>query len=96
MNEKLLTIFAAPAGLVTGCLFFGGLYFTVKRGLTASNPVFWFLPSFIIRIGLTLAGFWFFSSGSWERLMLCFAGFMTARFFITKFLTYPKEETHEN
>ncbi len=96
MNDTLLMIFAFIAGLALGALFFGGLWLTVKKTITAKTPVVWVLGSFFLRVSIVLIGFYFISNGSWQRLMICLAGFIAARFIVT-YLTKPvkKEVFHE-
>ena len=38
MNETLTWILAAAAGLVLGAIFFGGLWWTVRIGLSSLHP----------------------------------------------------------
>ena len=82
MIEILYKVFAFILGLVLGALFFGGLWFTVKKVVTIRKPALWILGSFIVRVGITLIGFYYISAGSWQRLLICVIGFITARFFI--------------
>jgi uncharacterized membrane protein YfbV (UPF0208 family) len=35
-------IAALATGIFLGALFFGGLWWTVRRGLTVANPALWF------------------------------------------------------
>ncbi len=41
MNDIGPVIEALAAGMLLGALFFGGLWWTVRRGLTAGNPALW-------------------------------------------------------
>jgi F1F0 ATPase subunit 2 len=72
----------ASAGALLGTLFFGGLRFTVSRGLASAWPWLWFLGSMVIRIGVTLAGFIAISGGSVRRLLCCLAGFFALKLLI--------------
>lgn len=85
MNDVLLMILAFVAGIALGVIFFGGLWYTVKKVITAKIPALWVLGSFIVRIGIVLIGFYFISSGSWQRLISCFVGFIAARFIVIYF-----------
>ncbi|MEO6917292.1 MAG: ATP synthase subunit I, partial [Chitinophagaceae bacterium] len=69
MNETLSNIVAFTAGLILGAMFFGGLWFTVNICLKAKLPWLWVMGSFIIRVSITLTGFYFISAGSWHRLV---------------------------
>ncbi|MEZ4962359.1 MAG: ATP synthase subunit I [Saprospiraceae bacterium] len=84
MNEPLFLILALLAGALLGAFFFGGLWWTVQKGLTAQNPALWFLGSMLVRTGVTLVGFYFVSDGRWERMVACLLGFVVARFAILK------------
>ncbi len=85
MNEILFMIFALVAGLALGTLFFGGLWFTVKKTITAKTPAIWFISSFFLRIAIVLVGFYYVAQGSWQRLLICLVGFVVARFVVTYF-----------
>jgi F1F0 ATPase subunit 2 len=85
MNETLFMILAFTAGLALGTLFFGGLWFTVKKTVTAKIPAIWFLGSFFLRVSIVLIGFYFVSNGSWQRLLICLLGFVVARFIVMYF-----------
>ncbi len=93
MNETLLMIAAFVAGIALGTLFFGGLWLTVKKAVTAKVPALWVLGSFIFRVGIVLTGFYFISSGSWQRLVSCLIGFVVARFLVIHF-TKSIDEKH--
>lgn len=79
MNEPLTLILAWLAGGVLGAIFFGGLWWTVRKGVSSPNPALWFLGSMLLRMGIALAGFYFVSGGQWKRLVACLLGFIMAR-----------------
>ncbi len=70
---------AFAAGLVLGAIFFGGLWWTVRRGLTAAQPALWFFGSMILRTGVVLFGFYLVGGTDWARWLMCLLGFMVAR-----------------
>jgi F1F0 ATPase subunit 2 len=84
MNEVLLLALALLAGMLLGAIFFGGLWWTVRKGVSSEQPAFWFLGSLLIRMSIVLAGFYFVSGGQWERLLLCLVGFVIARLVVTR------------
>jgi len=92
MNETLTLALAWAAGGVLGAIFFGGLWWTIRKGVSSRQPAFWFFGSLILRMSIALAGFYFVSGGHWERLLLCLLGFVMARLAVT-WLTRPPEET---
>ncbi len=74
---------AALAGSALGAIFFGGLWWTVRQSRASARPALWFLASLLLRMGITLPGFFIVASGRWERLLACLAGFVVARAVIT-------------
>jgi F1F0 ATPase subunit 2 len=85
MNEVFYMIFAWVCGFLTGTLFFGGLWITVKKAVHSKTPALWFAASFILRMAIVLSGFYYVSQGHWQRLLICLFGFLVARFFIIRF-----------
>jgi F1F0 ATPase subunit 2 len=57
MNEQIFMIVALITGGVLGMLFFGGLWFTVRKAMTSKTPALLFLGSFMLRVGIVLAVF---------------------------------------
>jgi F1F0 ATPase subunit 2 len=86
MNEFLNLTIAMVAGFLLGAIFFGGLWWTVRNGVSAKSPALWFLGSLLLRMCLTLAGFYFIGRGDWKRLVLCLFGFVVARFIVTRWI----------
>ena len=102
MNELLLLARILLFGGLLGTFFFGGLWFTVKKGIDSRHPALWFMGSFLIRIGVTILGFYAVSQHHWERAVVCLVGFLIARTIVTR-VTKPlnpvvvaKEVSHEN
>jgi len=95
MNETVILVLAGSAGVVLGAIFFGGLWWTVRRGLSSKRPASWFLGSLLLRTGIILAGFYLVSGGHWERLLACLLGFVMARFIVTR-LTGSMVEHHSS
>lgn len=80
-----MTLFLAGiAGLVIGAVFYAGLWFTIRRGLTAKQPALWFFGSILVRSPLVLLVFYVAAKGDWERLVSCLAGFLVARLIVTR------------
>ncbi len=92
MNESLTLLFALLAGDLLGILFFGGLWWTVRKGVSAKRPALWFVGSLILRTVIVLAGFYFVSNSHLERLLACLLGFFIARFIVMR-LTRTEENT---
>lgn len=91
MNETLTLGLAGAAGGGLGAIFFGGLWWTVRKGVSSKQPALWFFGSLLLRMSLALAGFYLVYGGHWERLLLCLGGFVLARPVVTR-LTRPAVE----
>lgn len=79
MTDTLHLAAALAAGILLGTLFFGGLWWTTRKGLVADNPALWFVGSLIVRSGAVAAGFYFIAGGDWRRAIACLLGFSVAR-----------------
>lgn len=83
----LAWVWAAGAGL--GAIFFGGLWWTVHRGVSSKHPALWFCASLLLRAGIALAGLTWISGRDWKRWLLCFLGFVMARLVVMSVTTSP-------
>jgi F1F0 ATPase subunit 2 len=88
MIDTLTLAWALGTGLVLGGFFFGGLWWTVRKGSVCQRPALLFLSSFLLRTSIALAGLYFVAGGHWARLLACLFGFIIARLIVTK-LTGP-------
>ncbi len=93
MNEILALMLAWIAGGGLGAIFFGGLWWTIRKGVLSEHSALWFLGSLLLRTSSVLAGFYVVGGRHWERLLLCLVGFVTARVVVT-WLTRPPRERH--
>lgn len=97
MNDTgaLALALASVAGVLLGGVFFGGLWWTVRKGVSSQRPALWFGGSLVLRMGVVLAGFHVVGGGHWERLLVCLLGFAVARFAVTR-LTGPPVQPHHS
>ncbi len=86
MNDALTLVSAWAAGVGLGALFFGGLWWTVRKAVSAPQPALWFAGSLLLRTGVALAGLYWVSGRHWERMVACLLGFVTARLLVTVFV----------
>ena len=95
MIETLPLLLAWMAGVLLGAIFFGGLWWTIRKGLSSQHPALWFLGSLLLRTSITVTGFCFVASGHWERLLVCLLGFVMARLIVAR-LTHSlgDDQTH--
>ena len=90
MNDLAMTLMVLAGGFCLGFLFFGGLWFTSKKMLTSKKPVLWYLGSLVIRVGLTLLGFYYMGQNNFKYMLICLLGFISARFIVIR-MTKTKE-----
>jgi F1F0 ATPase subunit 2 len=92
MGETLALVSALVlpllAGVLLGMFFFGGLWWTIRQGVSSKQPAALFFFSLLLRTGIALAGFYFVARGDWRRVLACLVGFMLARILVT-WLTRP-------
>jgi F1F0 ATPase subunit 2 len=91
MNNFLILTLAIVAGILLGAIFFGGLWWTVRKGVFSKSPALWFLGSMLLRMGIVLVGFYFVGRGDWRRLVVCLLGFIVARFIVMRLSRTPIE-----
>ena len=85
MNEVLPMLLVASMGFVLGLIFFGGLWWTIRRMLHSRQPALWMFGSLLLRTGIALSGFWLLAGHDWKRMLACLAGFFMARVALTVF-----------
>jgi F1F0 ATPase subunit 2 len=83
MIDPISMILAGTAGMMLGAIFFGGLWWTIQKGVLSAHPATLFLTSSVLRMAIALTGFYFVSGGQWQRLLACLAGFVMARLAVT-------------
>jgi len=93
-------IFALLAGLALGMIFFFGLWWTVRKGLSADNPAAWFLGCFLLRLLMAVTGFyWIAQFGQWQHLLVALFGFIASRVALSRWVSHRsngsnKEKNH--
>ena len=66
-------------GMILGLIFFGGLWFTIQKGLGSKLPALWFGISLFVRIGITLGGFYLLTRGNLLNFAFCLPGFIAVK-----------------
>ena len=90
MSDAPHLLVALSAGGLLGAAFYGGLWWTVGRGVSSSRPATWFLTSMLVRTAIAVMGFYFVSRGDLRRLLACLVGFVVARVVATRFAGAPR------
>ncbi len=94
MNDVGALSVVLMGGVLLGAFFFGGLWWTVQKGLTSKSPVWWFFGSTLLRVSFAVAGFYFIARGDWRKLLVCLLGFIIARVVVTRFTRTTKKGIH--
>jgi F1F0 ATPase subunit 2 len=84
MNEPLSLALALVTGVLLGAMFFGGLWWTVRKGVSSKRPALWIFCSLLLRMSIALAGVYLICAGHWERLLVCLLGFVIARLIVMR------------
>jgi len=85
MNEVLSYALSLIVGFVLGYIFFGGLWWTVRRLPKMKHPMLWTFISLILRMTVAVTGFLLIARGGhWVHLLVCLGGFITVRFILTR------------
>lgn len=79
MSDLGLPIEALAAGLVLGAAFFGGLWWTVNRALTATVPSIWFGLSALVRMAVSVSALCYIARWGLPSLLTCLCGLLIAR-----------------
>lgn len=82
MNWFYLAL-AIVAGSLLGMLFFGGLWWTVRRMASGGRPHLLAAASFVLRTALVMGGFYLLLGAGWPYLLGAMAGFIAARTYLT-------------
>jgi F1F0 ATPase subunit 2 len=92
MRELLNLMLALFLGSFLGAAFFGGLWWTIRHGLSSKATALWFLGSILLRTAIVVTGFYLVGRGDWHRLLACLLGFLLARSLATRLTRAPNEK----
>lgn len=84
MHETWTLVLALVTGVLLGVMFFGGLWWTVRHGVSSTQPALWFFSSLLLRTSLALAGFSVIARYHWEGLLVGLLGFVMACLLVTR------------
>ena len=84
MREIVPLILAFLVGVLVGGVFFGGLWWTIRKALPSNLAGVWFAGSFLVRTAIALVGFYAAGQGDWRRLVSSVVGFLVARLLVVR------------
>ena len=82
MNDWLGYVFSLTIGFGLGLLYYGGLWWTVGRLRSSSQPAIFYLLSLACRIVILLTTLFLLMQSSVVHLLVACAGLMIVRWFI--------------
>jgi F1F0 ATPase subunit 2 len=80
MSELLSAATGAIAGVLLGIIFFGGLWWTIRRALSSQAAGVWFACSYLLRFALLAAGLYVLAHDDAIRGLGAAFGLIAARF----------------
>jgi len=85
--ESATIIAAVCAGLLLGGLYFGGLWWTVRRMPHVRHPLNLYFGSLIVRVAIVVAAFHgVLGYFGWPRLVASLVGFVAARLLLIRLI----------
>ena len=93
LTEALRLVLAMVTGVLLGVMFFGGLWWTVRKVSSSQQPALWFFCSLLLRTSTALVGFYLVGGGHWERLLVCLLGFVMARHILIRLTRAAEKPT---
>ena len=84
MTDALGFASSLIAGLLLGAFFFGGLWWTVRKGVKSGRVALWFFGSMLLRTCVVMLGFYLLLGDSWQRMLAGLFGFFIARLIVTR------------
>jgi F1F0 ATPase subunit 2 len=97
MNNNFQLLIGSLWGISLGIFYFGGLWVTVRLVPRVSKPKKLLLISFILRISVVLAGFWFVLRLHSLHFLTTLAAFFLVRFIMLSLVSRPNQKvSHAN
>lgn len=72
-------LLAASAGILLGCIYFGGLWLTIRRLTRWRQPGLTMMASLLVRLTLVAVGLYLLADGHWQRYVAAVPGLLIAR-----------------
>lgn len=94
MSNAFYLASALLAGMILGAIFFGGLWWTVRKAVASAYTALWFLLSMLLRSAIVMLGFYFIMGNSWQKLLAGLLGFTIARFLVMRLTRRTTQPAH--
>lgn len=78
-------------GIILGIFYFGGLWLTVKQLAGANRPALLFVSSFMVRILIFTAGFYYAVTTGILQALICIVSFLITRKVFLKYYENDKK-----
>jgi len=91
VSSAFYLVAALLTGMALGAIFFGGLWWTVRKAVASDRAALWFLFSMLLRSAIVMLGFYFMMGDSWQKLLAGLLGFTIARLLVMR-LTRQKNQ----
>jgi len=89
MNEPIRYVLAFSGGVLLAAVFFGGLWWTVRKALASRQSALWFAASLLARTAVVLAGLVYVAGSGWKSLAFCLLGFASMRLVVIRLADLP-------
>jgi len=96
MDTSIELTLAFLTGIVLGIIFFGGLWLTIRWAMNSKNPGIWFLLSMLSRTAIVVVGIFVITHGEIGEVLLCMAGFILTRIFLSRRLDLSTYKQNAN
>ena len=73
-------------GFLLGVFYFGGLWWTTKKIITAKRPAILLMGSFFVRVMTVLYVLYIFADSNFMNILTIMIGFMGSRFIIASYI----------
>lgn len=90
MHNPWTLLICLVAGSALGAIYFGGLWWTLGKGLASKQSALWFTGSLLLRTSIVVIGFYWLGREHWERYLAGLIGFLLVRFIVVKFASQTK------
>lgn len=88
MTSYTSLLIAFIEGMLLGVAFFYILWLSVKKILSSTLALPWFIGSWVVRMVLAVGGLYFIAMGNWQLLLASLCGFIVGRYLIGRFIDF--------